>query len=309
MKVGKKNMTDSFFMVITFCSSIVILLIVIGIFVSLYIESSEAIDKFGFFKFIFDKRWDYTENIYGALRPLAGSLLTSFLALLVAIPVALGTATFITEICPNFLRGIISQTIELLAAIPSIIYGMWGLFAFAPLMEKSIQKWVSSSVGQIPIIGSFFAVKYAGGVSIFTAGLVLSIMIIPFIASITRDTFNQTPALLKESAYAIGCTRWEVIRFIVIPYCKTGIQSGIIIAAGRALGETMAIAYVIGNGRGELSSVFDPYTTITSVLANEFNEAAGVHRSSLFLIALILFMVNFVTLAAAKIYVRNKAIK
>lgn len=309
MKIRRVKAGNSIFMAVTFASSIVILLVVVGIFVSLYLESAEAIKEFGFFQFIFDKRWDYAENIYGGLRPLTGTIITSLFALIVAVPIALGIAVFITEICPNFLKGFISQAIELLAAIPSIIYGMWGLFAFAPIVEGTLQKWIAGSVGQIPFIGSAFTAKYAGGVSIFTASLVLAIMVIPFIASIARDTFKETPPLLKESAYGIGSTRWEVVRDVVMPHCRTGVQSGIIIAAGRALGETMAIAYVIGNRHGGLSSIFDPYTTITSVLANEFNEAGGVHRSSLFLLALILFVVNFATLAAAKIYIRRRANK
>lgn len=309
MKTRKRNAADTIFSTITFVSSVVILMVVIGIFVSLYLESAPAIKEFGFFKFLADKRWDYAENIYGGLRPLTGTIITSLFALVVAVPIAIGIAIFITEICPIFLRGIVSQAIELLAAIPSIIYGMWGLFSFAPLVENTLQKWIGSSLGEIPFIGSVFSVKYAGGVSVFTASLVLAIMIIPFVASIARDTFNQTPAMLKESAYGIGATRWEVMRDVVLPFCKTGVQSGIIIAAGRALGETMAIAYVIGNRHGSLSSIFDPYSTITSVLANEFNEASGVHRSSLFLLALVLFAVNFATLAIAKIYIRKRGNK
>lgn len=229
MKTRKVKAGNSIFMAVTFASSIVILLVVVGIFVSLYLESAEAIKEFGFFRFIFDKRWDYAENIYGGLRPLTGTIITSVFALIVAVPIALGIAVFITEICPNFLKGFISQAIELLAAIPSIIYGMWGLFAFAPIVEATIQKWISGSLGQIPFIGSVFTAKYAGGVSIFTASLVLAIMVIPFIASIARDTFKETPPLLKESAYGIGSTRWEVVRDVVMPHCRTGVQSGIIL--------------------------------------------------------------------------------
>lgn len=306
MDTKRTKALNGVFSGVTFLSSWTVIMAVLGIFICLCLESAPAVREFGFFRFITESRWDYAANIFGGLRPLAGTVLTSAGALLIAIPVAIGVAIFITELCPSFLKGPVSMAIELLAAIPSIIYGMWGLFTFAPLIERTLQKWIVGSFGQIPFIGSFFSVKYAGGVSIFTASLVLSIMIVPYIASIARDTFSQTPAILKESAYGIGATKWEVIRDVVMPFCKTGVNSGIIIAAGRALGETMAIAYVIGNRHGVLSSVFDPYTTITSVLANEFNEASGLHMSSLFLLAFILFIANFATLTAAKIYIRQK---
>lgn len=297
---------NNLFSGITFLSSTVIIFIILGIFTCLYIESMPAINEYGFLNFILEKRWDYVENIFGGFRPLAGTIITAAIAIAIAIPIALGIAVFITEICPKFLKDIISTAIELLAAIPSIIYGMWGLFTFAPLIENTLQKWISTTIGEVPFIGSIFTAEYAGGVNIFTASLVLSIMIVPYIASITRDTFLQTPQILKESAYGIGATKWEVIKDIVIPYCKTGINSGIIIASGRALGETMAIAYLIGNKHGPLNSVFDPYVTITSALANEFNEASGLHMASLFMLAFILFLSNFTILTIAKIYIRNR---
>ncbi len=306
MDAKRTRAVNGVFSGVTFLSSFTVIMAVLGIFACLCLESAPAVREYGFFRFITETRWDYAENVFGGFRPLAGTVLTSAGALLIAVPVAIGIAVFITELCPSFLKGSISMAIELLAAIPSIIYGMWGLFTFAPLIENTLQKWIGGTFGQIPFIGSFFSAQYAGGVSIFTASLVLSIMIVPYIASIARDTFSQTPAILKESAYGIGATKWEVIRDVVMPYCKTGTNSGIIIAAGRALGETMAIAYVIGNRHGPLNSLFDPYTTITSVLANEFNEASGLHMSSLFLLAFILFIANFATLTAAKIYIRKK---
>ncbi len=302
---SKNNFIGTLFSSVTLISALPVLIVSIGIFITLMYESREAIAEFGFFGFIFSFEWNYAENIYGAAQPLLGTLVTSIGALIIAVPIAIGIAIFITELCPHFLKGAVSSAIELLAAIPSIIYGMWGLFTFAPFIEGTLQKWITLSLGQLPLIGSVFQAQYAGGVSIFTASLVLSIMIIPFIASIARDTFVQTPDILKESAYAIGATRWEVIRDVTMPFCKTGITSGIIIAAGRALGETMAIAYVIGNSHGSLGSMFDPYSTITSTLANEFNEASGLQMSSLFMLAFILFIANFTTLALAKIYTKK----
>ncbi len=303
---SKKNFFGTIFSSVTFISALPVLVVSIGIFITLIYESRQAISEFGFFGFLFSFEWNYADNIYGAAQPLLGTLITSLGALIIAVPIAIGIAIFITELCPHFLKGAVSSAIELLAAIPSIIYGMWGLFTFAPFIEGTVQKWIIASVGNVPIVGQFFQAQYAGGVSIFTASLVLSIMVIPFIASIARDTFVQTPDILKESAYAIGATKWEVISNVVMPYCKTGIASGIIIATGRALGETMAIAYVIGNSHGKLGSIFDPYATITSTLANEFNEASGLHMSSLFMLAFILFIANFATLALAKIYTRKE---
>ncbi len=304
-KRNQKNTSNAVFKFLTFFASSLTIVIIISMIISLFYQSIPAIQKFGFVDFIFTREWSFNKDIYGAFRPLSGTILTSIGALLLAIPIALGIAIFITEICPAFLRNIISSAIELLAAIPSIIYGMWGLFTLAPLIEGTVQKAVSSTIGLLPVIGPMFQSEYAGGVSIFTASIVLSIMVIPFIAAIARDTFTQTPDILKESAYGLGATKWEVVRYIVLPYSKTGVQSGIIIAAGRALGETMAIAYVIGNRHGPLNSIFDPYTTITSVLANEFNEAVGTQLSTLFLLAFILFIANFITLAIAKIYSRR----
>lgn len=212
-------------------------------------------------------------------------------------------AVFIVEMCPSFLKGFISTAIELLAAIPSIIYGMWGLFIFAPFLENTLQKWVYGALGDVPVIGSFFQINYAGGIGLLTSGIVLSIMIVPFIASIAREALSRVPRELKESGYGLGAEKWETIRDVSLPYTKTAIWGGIIIALGRALGETMAIAYIIGNMNISLTSVFDPYVTVTSVLVNEFNEASGLQMSSLFFLALLLFVLNFLTLIVAKVYI------
>ena len=294
---------DKFFLAASLISALSILLIIIGIIVSLFIESSDAIKAFGFLDFIFSTTWDYNEEIFGAGRALLGSILTSFIAIIIAAPMGIGMAVFIVEICPSFLKGFISTAIELLAAIPSIIYGMWGLFIFAPFLENTLQKWVSETLGNVPVIGSFFQINYAGGIGLLTSGIVLSIMIVPFIASIAREALSRVPRELKESVYGLGAEKWETIRDVSLPYTKTAVWGGIIIALGRALGETMAIAYIIGNMNISLTSVFDPYVTVTSVLVNEFNEASGLQMSSLFFLALLLFILNFLTLIAAKVYI------
>ncbi len=294
---------DKFFLAASLISALSILLIIIGIIVSLFIQSFDAIKAFGFFNFIFSTSWDYNEEIFGAGRALLGSILTSFIAIIIATPMGIGMAVFIVEMCPSFLKGFISTAIELLAAIPSIIYGMWGLFIFAPFLENTLQKWVSGALGDVPVIGSFFQINYAGGIGLLTSGIVLSIMIVPFIASIAREALSRVPRELKESGYGLGAEKWETIRDVSLPYTKTAIWGGIIIALGRALGETMAIAYIIGNMNISLTSVFDPYVTVTSVLVNEFNEASGLQMSSLFFLALLLFVLNFLTLIAAKVYI------
>lgn len=294
---------DKFFLAASLISALSILLIIIGIIVSLFIESFDAIKAFGFFNFIFSTSWDYNEEIFGAGRALLGSILTSFIAIIIAAPMGIGMAVFIVEMCPSFLKGFISTAIELLAAIPSIIYGMWGLFIFAPFLENTLQKWVSGALGDVPVIGSFFQINYAGGIGLLTSGIVLSIMIVPFIASIAREALSRVPRELKESGYGLGAEKWETIRDVSLPYTKTAIWGGIIIALGRALGETMAIAYIIGNMNISLTSVFDPYVTVTRVLVNEFNEASGLQMSSLFFLALLLFVLNFLTLIAAKVYI------
>ena len=294
---------DKFFLAASLISALSILLIIIGIIVSLFIESFDAIKAFGFFNFIFSTSWDYNEEIFGAGRALLGSILTSFIAIIIAAPMGIGMAVFIVEMCPSFLKGFISTAIELLAAIPSIIYGMWGLFIFAPFLENTLQKWISGALGDVPVIGSFFQINYAGGIGLLTSGIVLSIMIVPFIASIAREALSRVPRELKESGYGLGAEKWETIRDVSLPYTKRAIWGGIIIALGRALGETMAIAYIIGNMNISLTSVFDPYVTVTSVLVNEFNEASGLQMSSLFFLALLLFVLNFLTLIAAKVYI------
>jgi phosphate transport system permease protein len=299
--------TNQLFKGLTFLAAVLLVGLIAAMLISLTLESWPALRHFGFFNFLFGRNWNYGDEIFSALRPLSGTIISSSLALVMAVPVALGTAIFLTELCPHKLRSAIGTAIELLAAIPSIIYGMWGLFVLAPFLENHFQPLIVASFGNLPLIGSFFQAKYAGGVNLFTASMILAVMIIPFIAGIAREAFNQVPPILKESSYGVGATRWETISRVIVPFCKTPVAGGVIIAMGRALGETMAVAYVIGNRHGGLDSIFSPYSTISSVMANEFNEAAGLQMSSLFSLALVLLAANFLVLSLAKYILRSKA--
>ncbi len=301
--IQKKITKDNLFYALSLISAVSVLFICLGIFFSLLWESRAALKEFGFFRFIFTADWNYGESVFGAVRPLLGSILTSVIAVGIAAPMGIGIAVFLTELCPSFLRGFFSTAVELLAAVPSIIYGMWGLFVFAPFLEKTVQKAAAASLGELPLIGSIFQVHYAGGIGLFTAGLTLSIMVLPFITGVAREALACVPKELKEAGYGLSAERWEVVRDVSLPYVRRSINGGVVIAAGRALGETMAIAYIIGNMNISLTSVFDPYVTVTSVLVNEFNEASGLQMSSLFLLALLLFVLNFSTLALAKLYI------
>ncbi len=303
MSSSRGNLGNLFFLFITAISAFSVIAIALGIFLVLFKESYPAIEKFGVFKFLLSSKWDPVKGIFGAAPSLVGTLITSFLALLIAIPVALGIAIFITEVAPEKLKGIISIGVELLAAIPSIIYGMWGLFTLAPIMAKYIEPALKKIFSPIPIIGLLFKGTPLG-IDLFTASVILSIMIVPFTASVARDAFNLTPSVLKESAYAIGATRWEVVKDVVFPYCKLGIMGGIGLSLGRALGETMAVAFVLGNVNRFPHSLFDATTTVTVKLANEFTEAdTDLHLASLFYLALFLFVMSFVILALAKVFI------
>ncbi|MFN4197265.1 MAG: phosphate ABC transporter permease subunit PstC, partial [Caldimicrobium sp.] len=247
--------------------------------------------------------WDPVKEVFGGAVPLVGTLLTSLLALLIAVPVALGIAIFITEIAPKKLGEIVGMAIELLAAIPSIIYGMWGLFTLAPINAKYVEPFFQKLFGPIPYIGKLFTGTPLG-IDLFTASLILSIMIIPFTASVARDAFKVVPPVLKESAYGMGATKWEVIKDIVMPYCKLGIFGGVGLSLGRALGETMAVAFVLGNLNQFPSSLFSATATVTVKLANEFTEAdKDIHLASLFYLALLLFIMSFTILAIAKYFI------
>jgi phosphate transport system permease protein len=290
---------DFIFHKITFSFALLVLLALVGIMVSLVINAIPAFEKFGP-GFVTRIEWDPVNNEYGAMIAIAGTLVTSLLALMIAFPVSFGIALFLTEICPVWLKRPLGTAIELLAGVPSIIYGMWGLFIFAPFFADHVQPLLKATLGQIPVIGELFQGPMMG-IGMLTAGIILAVMIIPFIASVMRDVFETCPAVLKESAYALGCTRWEVVRRIVLPYTRVGVVGGVMLGLGRALGETMAITFVIGNAHKLSWSLFAAGNSIASTLANEFAEAeAGLHISSLFALGLILFVITFIVLAAAK---------
>ena len=290
---------DFIFHKVTFSFALFVLLVLVGIMVSLVIGAWPAFEKFGP-GFVTRIEWDPVNDEYGALIAIAGTLITSFLALLLAFPVSFGIALFLTEICPAWLKRPLGTAVELLAGVPSIIYGMWGLFIFAPFFADHVQPLLQATLGEIPVIGELFQGPMMG-IGMLTAGIILAVMIIPFIASVMRDVFETCPAVLKESAYALGCTRWEVVRKIVLPYTRVGVVGGVMLGLGRALGETMAITFVIGNAHKLSWSLFAPGNSIASTLANEFAEAeAGLHISSLFALGLILFVITFIVLAAAK---------
>ncbi len=298
----RKNPADVLFSSLTALSSFSVILIIIGILYVLVSQSSLAIQKFGVIHFLRSTDWDPVKELFGAATNVYGTFVTTVLSLLFAIPIAIGIAIFVTEVSPNFLKGPIGVAIELLAAIPSIIYGMWGLFTLSPIMAKYIEPFMKQISANIPLVSVLFH-GTPMGIDILTASTILSIMIIPFTASISRDAFNLTPAVVKESAYALGATRWEVVKNIVLPYSKLGVFGGIALSLGRALGETMAVAFVLGNNHRITTSLFDAAATITVTLANEFTEAdKDIYLSSLFYLALVLFVLSFITLAVAKFF-------
>ena len=297
-----QNIADLLFSGLTGIAAFTVIVLILGVLATLLWESWPAIRRFGFFDFLFTVQWDPVKQVFGAASTVYGTMVTTLLALLIAIPTAVGIAIFVTEIAPNFLKGPIGAAIELLAAIPSIIYGMWGLFTLAPLMAKYIEPFLKRTLGTIPVLEVLFR-GTPMGIDLLTASVILAIMIIPFTASISRDAFNLTPPVVKESAYAMGATRWEVVKDVVLPYSKLGVFGGMALSLGRALGETMAVAFVLGNSHKIATSLFDAASTITVTLANEFAEAdSDLYLSSLYYLALVLFGLSFITLATAKIF-------
>lgn len=302
---GKQG--DIIFSALVKISALVVLLLLGGIIVSLIISSWPSIHKFGF-SFLWNKTWDAPNEQFGALVPIYGTVVTSVIALLIAVPVSFGIALFLTELSPGWLRRPLGTAIELLAAIPSIVYGMWGLFVFAPLFAEYFQTPVGDLLSNVPIIGQLFSGP-AFGIGILAAGLILAIMIIPYIASVMRDVFEQTPVMMKESAYGLGCTTWEVIWNIVLPFTRNGVIGGVMLGLGRALGETMAVTFIIGNTyQLDSPSLYMPGNSITSALANEFAEAeSGLHIAALMELGLILFFITFVVLAISKLMILRLA--
>jgi phosphate transport system permease protein len=291
---------DAVFRILTALFATLVLLVLCGVGVALVAGSLPALRQFGF-SFLVTQSWNPVTEKFGALAPVYGTLATSAIAMLIAIPVAFGVALFITELSPTWLKRPIGTMIELLAAIPSIIYGIWGLFVLAPFLQEYLQPALIDTLGQVPGIGLLFAGPPLG-IGVLTAGFILAIMVLPFIASIMRDVFETVPPVLKESTYALGATTTEVMWNVVLPYTRIGVIGGILLGLGRALGETMAVTFVIGNSHHIHASLLQPGTTISASLANEFTEAVGdIYLSSLIALGLILFVITFLVLAAAKL--------
>jgi phosphate transport system permease protein len=266
-------------------------------------EARLAIEEFGFIRFVTSTNWDPVREDFGAATMIFGTVISTILSVLIAAPVAIGIAIFITELAPNWFKPIVSTAVELLAAIPSIIYGLWGFFILAPVMATIVEPWLQDKLGDVPLIGKLFQ-GAPTGIDVLTTSLVLSIMIIPFMAAVVRDAFNMVPPIMKESAYGVGATKWEVIRQVVIPYTASGIAGGLILSAGRALGETMAVTFLAGNRPEIPKSLLDPFTTITVALANQFTEAdTDVYLSALYYVGLLLYLVSFTMLGIAKFMV------
>lgn len=299
-RLSRQKRLDGAFVWTTKLSALLVLLTLGGIMLSLVFGAIPSIREFGL-NFYTSSNWDPVAGQFGALAPIYGTIVTSIIAVVIAVPVSFGIAVFLTELCPNFLKKPLGIAIELLAGIPSIIYGMWGLFVFAPWFGDTVQPWLINHLAGLPIIGQMF-VGAPIGIGLFTAGLVLAIMIIPFIAATMRDVFLVVPDLLKESAYGMGATTWEVVTKVVLPYTKAGVVGGLILGLGRALGETMAVTFLIGNTFNINTSLFTSGVSITSALANEFAEASSeMHLSSLLHLGLILFVISFIVLSASKL--------
>lgn len=298
---SRSNTGDKAFFALTWLSAVLTLVLLGGIIVSLFYGAWPSIKEFGF-AFLWTTDWNPPMEKFGALIPIYGTVVTSLIALVIAVPVSFGIALFLTELSPLWLRRPLGIAIELLAGIPSIVYGMWGLLFFAPIFSKYAQPALASTFGNLPVVGQLFQGPPLG-IGILSAGIILAVMVIPFIASVMRDVFEVTPAMLKESAYGLGATTWEVVWNVVLPYTRVGVIGGIMLGLGRALGETMAVTFVIGNSNSfGNASLFAPGNSITSALANEFAEAdQGLHTSSLIELGLILFLITFLVLAFSKL--------
>jgi len=296
----RQHFLDLLFRLVTQFFAFLVLVVLAGIVISLLFGAWPAIKAFGV-NFLFSDAWNPVTEEFGALVPIAGTLITSAIAMAIGIPVSFGIALFLTELAPPWLKRPLGTAIELLAAIPSIIYGMWGLFVFAPAFSEHIQPWLAETIGTWPLVGQLFQGPPMG-IGMLTAGIILAIMVIPFITAVMRDVFEVVPSVLKESAYGLGCTTWEVVWNIVLPYTRVGVVGGIMLGLGRALGETMAVTFVIGNAHKLSASLFEPGNSIASALANEFTEAVGaLYGPALIELGLILFVITFIVLAFAKL--------
>lgn len=296
---ARQRVYERIFRSATLSAAILVLLILGGVALSLIAGSWPALKTFGF-SFVTREVWNPVTDKFGALAAIYGTVVTSVIAMAIAVPTGFGIALFLTELCPPMLKRPIGVAVELLAAVPSIIFGIWGLFVLAPVLQRQVQPWLIEHLGSIPGIGGLFAGP-PYGIGVLTAGLVLAIMVLPFIAATTRDVFDTVPAMLKESGYGLGATTWEVIWNVVVPHSRAGIMGGVMLGLGRALGETMAVTFVIGNAHNISASILQPGTTISASLANEFTEAFGdLYRSSLIALGFILFIITFIVLAIAK---------
>jgi phosphate transport system permease protein len=297
--LNRLRIRDIIFRALTRAAAIGVLVILGGVILSLIDGSLPALRAFGL-NFLVSESWNPVTEQFGALAPIYGTLVTSFIAMLIAVPLGLLIAAFLTELCPMWLRRPIGIAIELLAGIPSIIYGIWGLFVFAPFLQGTLQPFLITIFGDIPVLSALFAGP-PYGIGMLTAGLILAIMVLPFVTSISRDVFEADPPELKEAAYGIGCTTWEVVRYVVLPYTRVGVIGGVMLGLGRALGETMAVTFVIGNAHKVSASILAPGTTISATIANEFTEAVGdIYTASLIALGLILFVITFIVLAIAR---------
>jgi len=294
----KQRLQDAIFHRLTQFFSLLVLGALVGIIVSLFVNAWPTFAKFGA-HFLWYVEWDIINEEFGAAISIVGTVISAGIALLLAVPLAFGIAVFLTETCPVWLRRPLGTAIELLAAVPSIIYGMFGLFVFAPVFADYLQVPLQSVLGGMPLVGWLFG-GATNGLGILAAGIILAFMVLPFVAAVMRDVFEITPPILRESAYGLGCTTWEVVRKVVLPYTQKGVIGGIMLGMGRALGETMAVTFVIGNANRMPTSLFSPGTSIASVLANEFGEAEGLHFNTLFALGFLLFCITFVVLALAK---------
>jgi phosphate transport system permease protein len=293
------RVTDNAFRQITRAAAVGVLLILGGVILSLFEGALPAFQAFGL-NFLVQESWNPVTEKFGAFAPIYGTIMTSFIAMAIAVPLGLLITLFLTELCPLWLRRPIGIAIELLAGIPSIIYGIWGLFVFAPFLQQYVQPALIDIFGHVPVLSSLFAGP-PYGIGVLTAGLILAIMVLPFVTSVSRDVFEAVPPVLKEAAYGLGCTTFEVVRYVVLPYTRVGVIGGVMLGLGRALGETMAVTFVIGNAHRISSSVLAPGTTISATIANEFTEAIGdLYTSSLIALGLILFVITFIVLAAAR---------
>ncbi len=300
IRIRKPGLGDPIFRVVAAAAAFFVLISLGAAALSMFYGGLPAFAKFGF-GFIYRSAWDPVRQDFGALVPIFGTLVTSALAMVIAVPVSFGIAVFLTEVSPNWLRGPVAAAIELLAGIPSIIYGMWGLFVFVPFMSDHIEPWLIEHVGPLPLIGILFDGPPLG-IGMLTAGIILGVMVIPFISSVMRDVFSLVPTPLREAAFGLGATRWEVIRGVALPYTRTAVVGGIFLGLGRALGETMAVTFVLGNAHQLKASLLEPGNSIAAAIANEFTEAdSEIYLSSLIGLGFLLFVVTFIVLASAKI--------